>query len=377
MTVSPTRRHPATGLRRHLTSAPVPAWVAARVAVLGALAYSRFLVDHAGARAAGGTDPVGLLGWDASWYERILQSGYQALPGEAVRFFPLLPIVAAPLRLFATAGVAILIVANAAALAAGLVLHRLVLVETGDRGLADRTAWITAFFPSAFVLVMGYAEGLLIAASAWCFLGLRTRRWAVAATAGFAAALSRPLGVLLVVPAAAEVLRRWPGASARDRSAMVAAVAAPAVGTGAYLAWVGARFGDFLLPLREQLRGVRRGALVDPVSRLVEAGAQLLRGQEIGSGLHLPWALLFLALLVVVARRLPVSYALFSGAVLLTALSSSNLDSLERYGLSAFPLGIAIALLARPRWAERAVLSLSAAGLVLYASLAFLGVYVP
>lgn len=359
-----------------LTSAPVMAWVAARIAVLGALAYSRFLVDHTGARAAAGDEPVGLLGWDASWYLRILQSGYGALPEEALRFFPLLPLVAAPLRLFADPRVALLVVANAAALGAGFAVHRLTLTETGDRRLADRTAWVMAFFPSAFVLVMGYAEGLLIASAALCFLGLRTRRFGLAAVAGFAAGLSRPLGVLLVVPAAVEVVRAWRADRGVRRQALVAIVA-PVAGAAVYLAWVGVRFGGGLRPLTQQQESARRGPLVDPISRLVEAAGQLLRGEEIGSGMHLPWALLFVGLLVVVAQRLPLSYTLFTATVLLVALSSTNLDSLERYGLSAFPLCIAIGHLTRTSWAERAVLGLSSAALVLYASLAFLGVHVP
>lgn len=362
--------------RSWLVSAPVLAWITARVAVIGTLAYSRFLVDHTGARAAEGGDPVGLLGWDAAWYHRILEHGYASLPTEALRFFPLLPLVSAPLRLFTSPGVALIVVANLSALAAGVAVHRLTLAETGDRRVADRTAWVMALFPASFIFVMGYAEGLLIAAAAVCFSGLRERRWPLAIVGGFAAGLSRPLGMLLVVPAAVEVVIAWrSGASRRLQS--LAAVAAPLAGAATYLAWVGLRFGDALEPLTQQQQTARRGPPVDPFTRLVEAGSQLMRGEEIGSGLHLPWALFFIAMLVVVGRVLPLSYTAFTAVVLLVALSSTNLDSLERYGLSAFPICIAIAHVTRAPWAERAALGLSTAGMVLYASLAFLGVYVP
>lgn len=359
-----------------MVSAPVLSWVTARLAVVAALAFTRFLVDHTGARAAGGDDPVGLLGWDAAWYQRILDVGYAGLPEEALRFFPLLPLLAAPVKLFMGTGPALLAVANLASLAAGFAVHRLVVDETSDRRLADRVVWVFALFPAAFVLVMGYAEGLLVLAAALCFRYLRRGQWRWAALAGLAAGLARPLGLLLVVPALVEVL------AARRRGPVRlgwagAAVIAPTVGAGLYLGWVGLRFGDPLTPLSQQQGSARRGPLVDPVSRLIEAGSQLLRGQEIGSGLHLPWALLFVALLIVVARRLPLSYTLFSAAILLIAVSSTNLDSLERYGLSAFPLCIGAAMATRAPWAERAALGLSTAGLVIYASLAFLGVYVP
>lgn len=359
-----------------LVSAPVLSWVTARLAVLAALAFTRFLVDHTGARAASGGQPVGLLGWDAAWYQRILDVGYTGLPEEALRFFPLLPLLAAPVTLFAGTGPALLAVANGASLAAGFAVHRLVVDETSDRRLADRTVWVFALFPAAFVLVMGYAEGLLVLTAALCFRFLRRSQWRWAALAGLAAGLARPLGLLLVVPAAVEVLAARRRGSVRLGSA-AAAVIGPIVGSGLYLGWVGLRFGDPLEPLAQQQESLRRGPFVDPVSRLIDAGAQLLRGEEIGSGLHLPWALLFLGLLVVVARRLPLSYTLFSAAVLLVAVSSTNLDSLERYALSAFPLCIGAAVATRAPWAERAALGLSTAGLVIYASLAFLGVYVP
>jgi hypothetical protein len=58
-------------------------------------------------------------------------------------------------------------------------------------------------------------------------------------------------------------------------------------------------------------------------------------------------------------------------------VAGANLDSFERYALSAFPLSIAAALvLTRPQ-IERAVLTLLSAGLAAYALLAFLNISVP
>jgi hypothetical protein len=59
------------------------------------------------------------------------------------------------------------------------------------------------------------------------------------------------------------------------------------------------------------------------------------------------------------------------------ALSGTNLDSFERYALSAFPIVIAAATLLRHRSLERAVLVLSALGLAAYTLLALLNVSVP
>ena len=82
-----------------------------------------------------------------------------------------------------------------------------------------------------------------------------------------------------------------------------------------------------------------------------------------GTALHVPWVLLVLVLVVVCWRRLPASYAAFATAVVVVALSGTNLDSFERYALSAFPLVVAGASLAADRRVERVVLVLAAAGL--------------
>ena len=98
---------------------------------------------------------------------------------------------------------------------------------------------------------------------------------------------------------------------------------------------------------------------------------------HVGTALHVPWVLLALALLAVCWRRLPAPYTLFAGAVLATAVAGANLDSFERYTLSAFPLTIAAAVVLTVSQLERAVLALLAAGLAGYALLAFLNVSVP
>ena len=91
----------------------------------------------------------------------------------------------------------------------------------------------------------------------------------------------------------------------------------------------------------------------------------------------MPWVLLALAMLVVCWRRLPAPYTLFAAAVLAVAVSGSNLDSFERYALSAFPLSMAAALLSRSPRSSGSSSTLLAAGLAGYALLAFLNISVP
>jgi hypothetical protein len=58
-------------------------------------------------------------------------------------------------------------------------------------------------------------------------------------------------------------------------------------------------------------------------------------------------------------------------------LSGSNLDSFERYALSAFPLVIAASTLLRSTRVATVIYVLSGAAMALYAVLAFQGAYVP
>lgn len=360
-----------------LTSPGVVSWVAARLAVLAALAFARYLVSNLGAEDPAGRPPSGLVGWDASWYLRIIESGYQHLPWESLRFFPLLPLLAKVVSPVLGARVALLVVVNLASLGAGLLIERLARHETGDRALSGRAAWFLAFLPPAFVLVMGYAESLLIFLGLATFLSLRTKRWGWAAAAGLLAGLCRPLGVLLVLPALIEAARDLRHAGPGERLRRALAVVAPGAGGLAYLGWSWVAHGDPMRPLRLQQEYDRRGGFENPVTRLAEAARQLVDGADLGSGLHFPWAIGFLVLLVVCFRRWPASYGAYAAAVLLVALSAGNLDSLERYGLSAFPLVLALAGLLRVGWLERVALTLAAAGLIVYATLAFLGAYVP
>jgi hypothetical protein len=336
-----------------------------------------YLVDELGAVAPMGRSRVGLTGWDASWYVRIAEDGYGALPRETLRFFPLLPLLARLPGMIVGHGLAVLLIANGAALAAGVLVVRLARFESGDRGLAQRAGWLLALVPPAFTLVMGYAEPLFLLTTIAGFLFLRQKRWLGAAACGFLAGLCRPIGVLFAVPAAIEALRDRRNRAPGDTLGRVLAVLAPVAGSGVYLAWIGWRFGDPLLPMRLQDRPDRRGSFVDPISSLVDAARDLGNGELVGSGLHLPWAIGFLVLLVVLGRRWPASYTAFAAAVLVVALSAENLDSLERYGLSAFPFVLALAGLTTHPWAERAVLAASGAGLAAYSLLAFLSAYVP
>jgi hypothetical protein len=105
--------------------------------------------------------------------------------------------------------------------------------------------------------------------------------------------------------------------------------------------------------------------------------AAVFHGHHLGSALHVPWVIVCLILLVVAFRRLPLSYGAFAAVVLAVSVTSSNLDSFERYALSAFPLVIAGSMWTSRRRVEVIVLVVAAVGMAAYAYLSFVNVVVP
>jgi hypothetical protein len=356
-------------------------WLVARLVVLAGLVLAKYEVRHfhiAGSKAILESHS-GLLGSDASWYQAIAAHGYHSLPRAAVRFFPLLPLLArgAFEATHLSVGTCLLLIVNVGSFLIAVGIYLLVVSELGDATVANRCVWLISVAPPAFILVMGYSESIFMGLAILCFYHLRRANWWWAALLGFAAATARPLGCLLVIPALVEMVRLGSNGSTRDHAGRVVAVLAPAAGMFAFLSWVQVEFGSFFLPLTIQQQPGRHGGITDPFSTLYHAVTGLLGGNHIGTGLHVPWVIVSIVLLAVSFRKLPWSYSLFSLGVLLAALSGSNLESFERYAFSAFPLVIAGSTLLRSHRVSLAILIMCGAGMLGYALLAFLGAYVP
>jgi hypothetical protein len=362
--------------------AALPGWIVARLLVFGAWATTLVAVDHLEPHRTV-QQQQGLFAWDGAFYRLIAEYGYRPDRRDALRFFPLYPALGrllSPLVLGHT-GLALIIVANVAALAFGALCYQIVVSEGGGVAVGRRAAWLAALFPPAFVFVWAYSEAVMVAFAAAALLAARRGRWGVAAACGLAAALTRPTGVVLALAIGFEALRVWrrprteTGGERRTRAAAAVATIAPLAGLGAYLAWAGVRFDDWRAPIR--LQSDLRGHTVEPIGRLLRAIGDLAGQERLGAGLHAPFALTLIVLVVVVARRLPGSYALYAGGVVVLALSAENINSLERYGLNAFPLVLGAAFVLRGERLERAGFALCAAGLTALTVLAWLGAYVP
>ena len=351
------------------------AWAEARLYVAAAYIISTAVVNRLEPPPAFTPVSDGLLAWDGRWYEAIAISGYADAADPALRFFPLWPLLgrAAAWIPGVDAGVALVILANAAALAAGVLLHRLVVDETGDWRLARRAVRLLALAPPSFVLVLAYTEALYLTLALPVFLLARRRRWWAAAAVGYLAGLTRPVGALLALPVAFMAWPEWPQRPGR-RAGALAATVAPLAGAATFLGWSQGALGDGGAPLDRQRE--LRGDFVDPVSRLVRGAWRGAHG-DTGEMLHFLAAVALVALAVVAVRRLSRPMALYAAVSLGLLLAAENLNSLERYALSAFPLVVAAAMVSRHRWLDRWIVGAAGAGMVSLTTLAFHGVYVP
>ena len=367
------------------------AWIEARVYVAAAFVVTHAVINRLQPPPDFAPVSDGLLAWDGRWYETIAASGYLNADDPAVRFFPLWPLLGRAVANLPgiDAGAALIILANVLALAAGTLIHVLVLDETGDEILASRTVRLLALAPPSFVLVLAYSEALYLCLAIAVFLLADRQRWWLAAAVGFLAGLTRPVAVLLA-PALAlaawqnrwldrsdDVERPWVTRRARGPAANIAATAAvlsPLAGAATFVVWAGSALGDRFAPFERQRE--LRGDFAEPVSRMVRAAWRGIHG-DTGELLHFMAAVALVTLAVYAVTVVSRPLALYGALSVVALISAQNLNSLERYAIAAFPLVIAAAIASDHPWLERWVLNASSAAMACLTILALHGVYVP
>jgi hypothetical protein len=377
------RRLPAVASWESDVRAALPGWLMARAIVLSVLMIATGWQElvHSPQTSWEQFARRGLLGWDADWYQRIAAHGYGALPREGLRFFPLYPLVARVLGAgtWIGAGVALVAVANAAALAAAALLHRLTLAAGGDASTARRAATYFSIAPPAFVLVMGYSEGLALSLALVFLVALFGTPGTGAVVAGVLAGLARPTGILLAVPALVVWIIQERATSTpldvRTRATRLAMVAAPVAGGGLYLLWCEVAHGRWSLPFDVQDVPELRGHVVNPVATVFHAVTNLATGHLSNDG-HELTVVITVVLLVLGARRWPVALTAWGVTSALTMFTAERLGSLERYSWGSVVPVMTLAAVGG-RSTHRVIPVVFGVALAVFATLAFTGHYVP
>jgi hypothetical protein len=287
--------------------------------------------------------------WDTRWYLDIATRGYSAEPvppsGEAnYAFFPLYPLLMRSVAwLLGDLFVAGLVVSNVALIVASVLLYRLVESEAG-RGAAEQAVKYLFLMPTGFVFSGVLTESLFLALSVAAFRAAQVGVWWAAGVAGGLAALTRPTGVLLVLPlgwlyfSRAENRRQWPRG--------VAALASVPAGLGVFMLFNWHLAGDPLAFAHIQKAWMK--SLSNPVEVLLRGmGADL---PQLRVGAYFGVAVLVLSFGLARAMGFPYFLVSITGVLIPLLGGQMALFSIPRYALGAWPLVIGIGKVLKPPW---------------------------
>ena len=326
-----------------------------------------------------------LARFDTGWLLGIADKGYSFSPN-ASAFLPLYPALVGVLGrvLLDNFLLAAVVISLAACAAAFVLLYRLAEGLIG-RDAALRSVLYLAIFPTSIFLGVAYTDSLYLMLTIAAFLFAERKQWLSAGVTSGLAILTRTSGVALLV---ALPLLAWKSTRRLHAIARLA-IAVPIAALYPLYLWIdqGKPF-IFMTAQREGWgRAVPSAGPLAGIGRGLYAGFQGVRQLIAGThSTHLYWiwatdttparaaaisvfyavTLIVFAWLAIVAwRRLGAPYGVFSVVSLLIPLSAPTqrwpLLSLPRFGLTIFPLFLALGLIGSRRTANAAIIWSSAA----------------
>ena len=289
--------------------------------------------------------------WDSGWYLDIVQHGYQVpqvshqLQASSIAFWPLYPyliriisfLIPSPFvspQLLLTIGV---ILSNIFLVLALTVIYHLIL-KLGHRSqVAQLAVWYLLLFPTSFIFSSFYTESLFLLLSAGAILLALNHRWLPAGLTGGLAAITRPYGVLILIPVFIIALEST-GWQLKKWRQLFWVSFLPMTILGLYLSYAYYLTGDFLAPLSSHSSWNLGFAwpwqtIFDP-------------GDFIGyiTSLNQFLAVIFVILAASAWRWLPKSLSSYSILLIAVPLFSDALLSITRVLSIIFPLFILLAI---------------------------------
>jgi hypothetical protein len=297
--------------------------------------------------------------FDTLWYLHIATHGYDR--PDAVVFFPLYPGLIRLVSLLIPPMAAALLLSTLAAFFLFWGLQELLI---GDQppALVTQSVWLCGCWPAGFVFFAGYPESLLAALVIWSLFMASKDRWLAAAGLGIAAALTKAVGVVVVVPLMVMALRQR-----KVTSLAVLLIPATAAGFLGYMHWAGHQ------GLVTAYAQYWRTFTALPWTTLSIGLREFLREPNAVLLLNLITVILISVLTVI--SRLRIEYILFSTAVIFVFLCKETappLQSMMRYQLIVFPAFIGLARLLQGSWLRARWKMVCAASLVINLGLLWL-----
>jgi hypothetical protein len=290
---------------------------------------------------------------DTIWYTKIAMRGYAQGDGTTV-FFPLYPILTRLVGkvLFGNYLLGGIIVSNVAYFLALAYLYKLTQLEF-DSQVAVRAVVYLSVFPTAFFLLGVYTESpfLLFAISAFYYA--REGNWLAASVLGLLAALTKQLGLLLLLPLLYEYLAEKEFAIRSVRRDVLLLSLIP-IGTLAFLLFRQFYIGEPFLVETYRLRWAVNASwpwtnIADSLAAVFDTERFLALNPEdtllrriFYNSFDLACVGLFLFLAIVTFRRLRLSYGLYMVSVLFVGLMQNfrppyPIAAFPRYVLVLFP----------------------------------------
>lgn len=352
---------------------PLVAWAASRlfVTTLGVIASLTFGRPEVGLDRSV-PHALRLFGsWDTFWYLDIARRGYAFDVGQVgevftnVAFFPLMPLImAAALALGLNPFWMAIAVSNAMFLVAVAALYNLTKARFGPV-MAMRAAWVLALAPPAVAASMAYTEGIALGLAVLAGYLAWKGRFGWAGSVAAVVVLTRPTGLLAVVPVM--MLALYAGREGR-RLRLFKAVVPAAVVLVAFLGYMQFRQGAWSLPLQAQaawgrgqlgvgllsmlpsdmgraIGGLFGGDLIGSRDLLGRESIAELSGLSVGDWTAVVRDVLFGVIYVFLLARLwkvegglRSPWVMYAFLVLVIPLASGSVTSLARFGLLAYPL---------------------------------------
>ena len=305
--------------------------------------------------------------WDAGWYAQIVDHGYMNVAvgpsGQMnVAFYPFYPLVVSILDVVVNnALLSTIIVSNLAALAAIILMYRLV-EERFDKEVAWKSVLLLTVYPFSFYLSTGYSEALFLLLVVAAVYSAEKGKWLVAGLLGLFAAATRVPGLVLLPTLGLRYLESI-DFRLRNIKANVLGLGLIVFGPLAFFAYLGIRFADPLIQFRATRvpgwweSGLNIPGLVATVRAFFQWRDLLTGAYPVVPIFNLFMAALFLASTIYVFKYVSRSWGVLS--LLLIGFGFGQWIGWGRYVIAAFPVYVAWALILRKREAFEVVLIIS------------------
>ncbi len=306
--------------------------------------------------------------WDSAWYFNIAYEGYKFQQNQQsnVNFFPLYPMlmkvghevlkpITPDLILYYRFLLSGILISTVAFFLAIVLLYKLFLLDT-DEKTSFLAIFLLLIFPTSYFFTAIYTESLFLLLAVSTFYFIRKNLFILAGLSGYFAALTRPVGILLLIPATIELILARKKLSQKKIMLNLFSLTLIPLGLGTFAYYLNKTFGNPLVFIEAAKNWGR-----NPISSIIFPSDMLLSlTKYIKAELnfsHASAANIFLEMLffsfglvlsiILLSKKERLSYGVWCLTLVLFPIISGVLVSQGRYTLVLFPIFLQLSKIAR------------------------------